>query len=1181
MNNRYLFILPALTFILCLSALPAAAEVTVRPFGHTAALAPEDTLATTLTITNEGDAEVAFSVDMEEVDQGQRMRGGPRRDQPEGRFAVFQDQEAWGWITQWVFDLVDDVDYDSYRSADDLADVDLSQYDVLWVETGEQSNNFTAAWNDNLERFEEFVSDGGVMFIEQGWNRNHVGPIIGGLSDTRDPQEGELAPGLGQGGDQENWLVDQMGWNENQQFPGGSTLHCVYLEQDLDDIENCDWYQVIMVGQDTGDPGVVAYNYGRGSVVVSGSPIGHQWRYHNRDGEWGSCYEMMLYYLVYLTAPQWFIVEPDEGAVAAGAEQELAATFYSASMDTGTYEMTLIFTFTSGQDISNVMMSAVLTVADDVAAIVGAVTDAGTEEPVAGANAAIDRFLYARESDDDGNYALTDLPLQRYQVTFTAPDYLPHTEAIDLSEAGDHALNVALLHSGCTSDVDSFFYALEPDQTFDLYFSVTNNGNGPLTYWVDRRLLGEANAEPWELRRQYNAEDLFQNDRLNGVAFVDSLFYIAGGIRNQRGKIYIMDMDGSQVGSFDQWVASLNGMRDLTYDGELLWGADANKVIGFTTAGDSVTSFQGPWNPIVAMTWDPDRQLLWGSGSTTDIKAFDRQGHVNNDLTLNHPNDSLGIAGLKINGMSYYPDDPDGYNLWLVCNISDGSDMLLVKMNPETGGARIVRDMDDGSGDRPRGLFITNTFDVYSWVMMSISAVFGGDIPTDRLNIIQLDARKDWMRVTPDAGTIDAGATQDFTLTLDATGLPEVTFEGEVVFIHDGVGGETHIPVTLEVVQGQVHNIRRVNLHLGWNMVSVSLQPDSTDIPYLTAGLVESGSLRFMKDEDGNFYSPADEFNNIPGWSVSQGYLMKILEPATLTLEGMTVLGDDTIHLTQGWHIVAYYPRFAIDAELALAGITDHLVIAKDELGNFYVPAWDFSNMGLMRVGKGYQMKVDADVDLVYQSPQGMPQRPNRGENVLSVYRQPGKLPVPIPTGFNQSLLVLTEDVLEGDVGVYADGRLVGVGVLSNGAAGIAVWGDDPTTPELDGATAGEPLTIRMPGQSVAVELVQGDLTYRTDGFTVARLNVAETPTEFGIIAAYPNPFNARTRIVFSLPDAVRVNLAVYDIGGRLVANLADGKQEAGVHSALFDARDLPSGIYLVHLEAAGNVARQKLTLIK
>jgi hypothetical protein len=1067
----------------------ANSEVTVRPFGLTAALAVEETLTTALTLANQGDAQVQFIIT------------GTSENGFWGEY--YQDQQgAAPQFGDLVLERIDElINFDWDLDSPD-PDVGIDYFGVRWTA-------YFLAAEDGQYDFRTSTDDGVRLWIDDE-------QII------------------------DDWQ-DHGVTDRNGSIDLDRGLHYVKME----------FYE----------------NGG----------------YANAHLRWSTPDNGEYRYMTGFVGLPWFGVEPIAGAVAAGAEEELAATFSSASMDAGTYELLLTINLTSGQEVSSIAMSVVLTVADDVAAVVGAITNAEDGSPVPGANVVIDRFLYARESDADGVYALTDLPLQRYQIAYSAPDLLPHTEAVDLNQAGDHQLNVALLHSECTPDVDpdGFHYALEPDQTFDLYFSVTNGGNGPLTYWVDRRLLGDANAEPGELRRSYNAEDLFQNDKLNGVAFVDSLFYIAGGVRNQRGKIFIMDMDGNEVGSFDQWVASLNGMRDLTYDGELLWGADANKVIGFTTAGDSITSFQGPWNPIVAMTWDPDRQLLWASGSTTDLKAFDRQGNVNNNLTLNHPGDSLGIAGLKIDGMSYYADDPDGYNLYLICNISNGSNMVVVKMNPETGAAMFVRDMDDGSGDRPRGLFITNTFDVYSWVMMSISAVFGGDIPTDRLNIVQLDARKDWMAVTPSAGTIDAGATEDFTLTLNSAGLPEVTFDGEVVFVHDGVGGETHIPVTLEVAQGRAHNFRRVNLHFGWNMASASVQPDSADIPYLTSELVADGSLRFMKDEAGNFYSPADEFNNIPGWSVSQGYLMKMSQPAMLTLEGMTVLGDDTIHLTEGWHIVAYYPRFAIDADVALSGIADHLVIAKDELGNFFVPQWGFNNMGLLRDGKGYQMKVDADVDLVYQWQQGIPRRPNRGENFLSAYNHPGNLPLPTPTGFNHSLLVLTDDALEGDVGVYADGRLVGVGVLNNGAAGIAVWGDDPTTPELDGAQADESLTIRMPGQSVAVELAQGDLTYRTDGFTVARLSVAGAPTEFGIIAAYPNPFNARTRIVFSLPEVADVNLAVYDLSGRLVASLEQGNRTAGVHSATFDARELPSGIYLVRLEAAGNVARQKLALVK
>ncbi len=267
---------------------------------------------------------------------------GPRRD-VEGLFAIFQDLVSWGWYEEWVFRLVDEIEYDNYNNANDLEEVELDDYDALWIATGEMSAQFTQNWNDNLERFEDYVSHGGVMFIEQGWNGNHVGPIIGGLQDTRTPQEGQLAPGLGEGGDEENWLVDQMGWRQNQAFPGGSTFHCVYPEDDLDEIEDCDWYQVIAIGTSTNQPGIVAYEYGRGFVIVSGSPTGHQWRYHNIDGQWGSCGETLLEWMIMMAVPGWIEAEPEEGITSQGEQDEVTLTINPEGLDEATtYTVDLI-----------------------------------------------------------------------------------------------------------------------------------------------------------------------------------------------------------------------------------------------------------------------------------------------------------------------------------------------------------------------------------------------------------------------------------------------------------------------------------------------------------------------------------------------------------------------------------------------------------------------------------------------------------------------------------------------------------------------------------------------------------------------------------------------------------------------------------------------------------------------
>jgi len=91
----------------------------------------------------------------------------------------------------------------------------------------------------------------------------------------------------------------------------------------------------------------------------------------------------------------------------------------------------------------------------------------------------------------------------------------------------------------------------------------------------------------------------------------------------------------------------------------------------------------------------------------------------------------------------------------------------------------------------------------------------------------------------------------------------------------------------------------------------------------------------------------------------------------------------------------------------------------------------------------------------------------------------------------------------------------------------------------------------------------------------------AGLPTSFALGKNYPNPFNPTTVIPFDLAAAGQVNIAVYDITGRLVKQLVSETMRAGRHTVTFNATGIPSGVYMVRMSAGGQVFSGKVALVK
>ncbi len=93
--------------------------------------------------------------------------------------------------------------------------------------------------------------------------------------------------------------------------------------------------------------------------------------------------------------------------------------------------------------------------------------------------------------------------------------------------------------------------------------------------------------------------------------------------------------------------------------------------------------------------------------------------------------------------------------------------------------------------------------------------------------------------------------------------------------------------------------------------------------------------------------------------------------------------------------------------------------------------------------------------------------------------------------------------------------------------------------------------------------------------------SIHNIPYEFSLSQNYPNPFNAQTTIEITLPMESEIELAVYDLLARKVAVLFEGIKAAGTHSMIWNAKDVPSGIYFYQLSSEGYSQFNKMTLIR
>lgn len=92
---------------------------------------------------------------------------------------------------------------------------------------------------------------------------------------------------------------------------------------------------------------------------------------------------------------------------------------------------------------------------------------------------------------------------------------------------------------------------------------------------------------------------------------------------------------------------------------------------------------------------------------------------------------------------------------------------------------------------------------------------------------------------------------------------------------------------------------------------------------------------------------------------------------------------------------------------------------------------------------------------------------------------------------------------------------------------------------------------------------------------------INEIPSNYILYQNYPNPFNPTTTIRYSIPQAAKVSIALYNVLGIKVASLVEAEKPVGNYEVVLNGNNLASGVYFIRMNAGNYSVTKKIMLMK
>ncbi|BDQ02176.1 choice-of-anchor J domain-containing protein [Ignavibacterium sp.] len=373
-----------------------------------------------------------------------------------------------------------------------------------------------------------------------------------------------------------------------------------------------------------------------------------------------------------------------------------------------------------------------------------------------------------------------------------------------------------------------------------------------------------------------------------------------------------------------------------------------------------------------------------------------------------------------------------------------------------------------------------------------------------------------------------------------------------------------------------------VNVSNGWNMVSVPGQhPVDQNVTTWWSG----------KDPAANVFKFQGAYQPVTTVQPGLGYWMKHLGANTYNTGdewpagGINIVPHDPLTATAGWNLIGGYEFLAPTAALTTtpSGLISGFVYG-------YTPGTGYQVASDLVPGYGYWVKLTAAGQI----------------NVNPGPKANFKLSDFIPDDFAK--IIITDNAGKSYTLYVAQGKQAQKTSLDlfelppvpftdmfdvryTSGRFVEDLGSAMKTIQMQGVEY--PVRVRVEGMMLRItdetgkainERVKSGEEITISNSQISKLNVMSDiiPDKYSLEQNYPNPFNPTTTIEFSLPEDVEnVRLTIYNALGEKVAELVNGKMEAGRYRYQWNAGNVATGLYIYELKTNKFSSVKKMMLLK